>query len=190
MMDTCCLVSAGPRGRSCWQFNVRPSNICQFISCYFAVKQTLLCAGYCRQLTAPSGEEVGLHRSIGIVERCEIDSVPSSNCLHLLNPLRSNESSSLRERFKPAVQSKSHAFEETSMNHIREGMPIQNSVEIRRERYSAGNLSQTSEEDFDARHLRVWRQVLGVARIGHNCIRGDPAQQTRGGRQTRSADYD
>src|SRR6267142_4860019 len=76
------------------------------------------------------------------------------------------------------------------MDHIRERMPIQNSMKIRRELHSACDLSQTSEEDFGVKHLRRWRQVLRVARIANNCVRRDPPQQTRRGRQTRRADDD
>ena len=64
------------------------------------------------------------HRSIGIVERCEIDSMPCGNGIDFLNPLRSDEPSSLREGLETAVQSKNHAFKETSMDHIGEWMPI------------------------------------------------------------------
>src|SRR6267378_3925424 len=67
-----------------------------------------------------------LHWSIGVVKRCEIDSMPCSNCLHLRDPLRSDESSSLREGFEAALESKSHAFEQASMDHIGERMAIQN----------------------------------------------------------------
>jgi len=52
-----------------------------------------------------------LHWSVGVVKRCEIDPMPCSNCLHLLDPLLSDESSALREGLEPALQSKSHAFE-------------------------------------------------------------------------------
>ncbi len=52
-----------------------------------------------------------LHWSIGAVKRCEIDTMPCSNCLNLLDPLLSDGASSLREGFEPALQSKSHAFE-------------------------------------------------------------------------------
>jgi len=52
-----------------------------------------------------------LHWSIGVVKRCEIDSMPRGNCLHLLDALLSDESSSPREGFEPALQSKSDAFE-------------------------------------------------------------------------------
>jgi hypothetical protein len=51
------------------------------------------------------------HRSIGVVERCEIDSMPSGNGLHLFNPLLRDESSSLGEGLDAALESKSHAFE-------------------------------------------------------------------------------
>src|ERR1700680_3337290 len=95
--------------------------------------------------------------SIGVVKRCEIDAVPCSNCVNLLNPVRSDEPSSLGEGFEPAFQSESHAFEQTSMDHIRERMPIQNSMKIRREPQSASDLSQASEEDFGARNFRPWR---------------------------------
>src|SRR5712671_6827884 len=115
--------------------------------------------------------------------------MPCGNCLNLVDPLLSDESSSLRERLEPVFQSKSHAFEETAMNHIGERMPIQNSMKIRREPHSASDLSQTSEEDFGVKHLRRWRQVLRVARIANNCVRRDPTQQKRRGRQTRGADH-
>ncbi len=52
-----------------------------------------------------------LHWSIGVVKRCEIDPMARSNRLNLFDPLRSDEPSSLRERFKPPLQCKSHAFE-------------------------------------------------------------------------------
>src|SRR6266699_3105201 len=76
------------------------------------------------------------------------------------------------------------------MNHIGERMPIKNSMKIRRELHSAYDLSQTSEEDFGVKHLRRWRQVLRVARIANNCVRRNPPQQKRRGRQTRRADHD
>src|SRR6266403_3721498 len=76
------------------------------------------------------------------------------------------------------------------MDHIGERMPIQNSMKIRREPQSASDLSQTSEEDFGAKHLCSWGEVLRVARIANDCVGRDPAQQKRRGRQTRRADHD
>src|ERR1700687_2155029 len=76
------------------------------------------------------------------------------------------------------------------MDHIGERMPIQNSMKIRRKPQSAGDLSQTSEENFGAKHLRAWGQVLRVARIANDCMWRDPAQQKRRGWQTRRADHD
>jgi hypothetical protein len=61
--------------------------------------------------TIPSGVKSVLQWSVGIVKRCEIDPMPCSNCLNLVDPLLSDESSSLRERLEPVFQSKSHAFE-------------------------------------------------------------------------------
>src|SRR3981081_1586180 len=90
-----------------------------------------------------------------------------SNCLNLFDPLLRDGPSSLRARFEPALQSKSHTFEQTSMDHVGERMPIQNSMKIRRKPQSASDLSQTSEEDFGAKHLRPWRQVLRVALIAN-----------------------
>src|SRR6266849_1717188 len=116
-----------------------------------------------------------IHWSIGVVERREIDSMPCRNCLHLLDPLGSDGPSSLREGFEPALESERDAFEQTSVDDIGERMPIQNSMKIRREPLSARDLSQASEEDLGVRHLRRWRQVLGVARITNNCARRDPA---------------
>src|SRR5215813_15486967 len=101
-----------------------------------------------------------LHRSIGVVKRCKIDSVSCGNCLNLLDPLLSDEPSSLRVGFETVLQSKSHAFEQTSMDHIGERMPVQNSMKIGRETQSASDLSQASKEDFRARHLRARSQIL------------------------------
>src|SRR5215813_1339435 len=117
-----------------------------------------------------------LHRSIGVVKRCKIDSVSCGNCLNLLDSLLSDEPSSLREGFEPVLQRKSHAFEQTSMDHIRERMPVQNSMKIRRETQSASDLSQPSKEDFRARHLRAWKEILGVTRIANDCVGRDAAQ--------------
>ncbi len=61
--------------------------------------------------TIPPGIKFVLQLSVGIVKRCEIDPMPCSNCLNLVDPLLSDESSSLRERLEPVFQSKSHAFE-------------------------------------------------------------------------------
>ena len=136
-------------------------------------------------------QDVGpLDRPIGVVERREMDSMPCSNRLHLLDPPRSDEPSPLREGFEPALQRERDAFEQTSMDHVGERMPIQNSVKIGRERHSAGDLSQTSEEDSSVWHLSAWRQVLRVARVANDCMGRDPAQQKRGRRQARGADDD
>src|SRR5258708_6904341 len=105
--------------------------------------------------------------------------MPCGNCLDLLNPLRRDESSSLGKGLEPALQSKSHTFQQTSVDHIGERMPIQNARKIRLESHSASDLSQTSEEDFEARHLCGWREVLRVARIANDCLRRDAAQQKR-----------
>src|SRR5229473_3626808 len=116
--------------------------------------------------------------------------MPCSDCLDLLDPLPRDGPSSLREGFKPTIESKSHTFEQTSMDHIGEWMAIQNSMKIRRESQSASDLSQTSEEDFEARHLCGWREVLRVARIANDCLRRDAAQQQRRRSETRCADHD
>jgi hypothetical protein len=65
------------------------------------------------------------------------------------------------------------------MDHIGERMAIQNSMKIRRELHSASDLSQASEEDCGAKHLRPWRQVLRVARITNECMRRNAAQKKR-----------
>ena len=49
--------------------------------------------------------------SVGVVKWSEVDPMPCGNCLNFLDPLLSDETSSLREGFEPALQSKSHAFE-------------------------------------------------------------------------------
>jgi hypothetical protein len=75
------------------------------------------------------------------------------------------------------------------MDHIGERMPIQNSVKIRREPHTTGDLSEASEEDCDARHVRARRQVLRVARIANECVGRDAPQEKRRGRQTCRADH-
>jgi len=52
-----------------------------------------------------------LYWSICVEKRREIDAMPCSNCLHLLDPFRSDEPSSLGEGFEPALECESHAFE-------------------------------------------------------------------------------
>jgi hypothetical protein len=52
-----------------------------------------------------------LKGSIGVVKRCEMDSVTGSNSLHLVDSLLRDESSSMGERLEPAFKRKSHAFE-------------------------------------------------------------------------------
>ena len=68
--------------------------------------------------------ERAFYRSLGVVERGEIDSVPFSNGFYLLYALRSDEASSLREGLEATLQCEGHAFEETSMHYVGEGMPI------------------------------------------------------------------
>src|SRR5205085_8763100 len=101
-------------------------------------------------------------RSIAVVERCENHPVPRSYCLNFSDPLLSDIPSSGREGHEASLQSKSHAFEQTSMDHIRERMPIQNSLKVAAEAQPAGDLSQTSIEDSGAGHIRARRQVLRV----------------------------
>src|SRR6266566_695702 len=84
----------------------------------------------------PSAIKSVLQRSLGVVKWCEIDPMARSNRLNLLDPLLSDKPSSLREGFEATLQSKSHAFEEASMDYIGERMPIQNSMKIRRELHS------------------------------------------------------
>jgi hypothetical protein len=98
------------------------------------------------------------------------------NGLHLINSLRRDEPSSLGEGLEAVLQSKGHAFEQTSVDHIGERMPVQDSMKIGRESQSARDLPETSKENFGARHLRAGRQVLRVARITNNGVRCDAAQ--------------
>src|SRR5438105_14223014 len=75
------------------------------------------------------------------------------------------------------------------MKHNGDRIAIQNSINISSELQSGSDLSQTYEEDISVNHLRSWSQVLRVAHIANNCVRRDPAQQKRRGRQTRRADH-
>src|ERR1700736_402396 len=69
-------------------------------------------------------------------------------------------------------------------------MTVQNSVKIRSELHSGGNLAQASEKNFGAGHVCAWREVLRVARIANDGVGRDPAQQERGGSQTRGTNHE
>ncbi len=105
-----------------------------------------------------------------------MDPVARSDGFNLLYSLRSDETPSLREGFEAALQRERHAFEQASMHHVREGMPIQNSMKIGSEVHSASDLAQATKEDSGVRQLRVWGEVLGVARIAHDCAGSDTPQ--------------
>jgi len=62
-----------------------------------------------------------------------MDSVACGYALYFVHALRCDESSSAGEGFEAALQSKSHALQQTSVNHIGEWMPIQDSMKIRDE---------------------------------------------------------
>ena len=53
-----------------------------------------------------------------------MDSMARGNFLDFLDTLRSDKSSPLGERLETALESKGHAFEQASMGHVREWMPI------------------------------------------------------------------
>jgi len=89
--------------------------------------------------------------------------VACGNALHFLHSLRCDEPPAAGERLEAAFESKSHAFEQTSVNHIGEWMPIQDPMKIRDEVQCACDLSQTSVEDFGVRHCRGGRKVFWVA---------------------------
>src|SRR5258706_5942022 len=131
-----------------------------------------------------------LHRPLGVVQRCQVDSVPCGDGLDLSDPLGSDEPSPLREGLEAALQSEGDPFEEASVDHVGERMAIQNSMKIRRERQAAGDLSQTSEEDSGARHVGPWREVLRVAGIADDCMLRDPSQKERRRGHARGADHD
>src|SRR5258708_36053271 len=69
-------------------------------------------------------------------------------------------------------------------------MRIKNPMKTRHNLQPASDLSQTSEEDFDAGQLRTWGKVLRVASIANDCMGRDAAQQKRRRRQTRRANHD
>ncbi len=75
-----------------------------------------------------------------------MDSMQGSDGLDFLDSFPRNESSSLGERLETSRQGEGHAFEQTSMGHIGEWMPIQNAFEIGHETQPARNLSQTTKE--------------------------------------------
>ena len=108
---------------------------------------------------------------------------------HFFHTLRGDEPSSAGEGLEASLQSKRHAFEQTSVNYIGERMPIQDSMKVRDEVQCACNLSQTSEEDLSVRHCRAGRKIFGVTRVTDDCVGGDGAQQKRGGCQARRADH-
>ena len=66
--------------------------------------------------------------------------MPCSKRLNRLDALRSDRSSTHREGFEPALQGKSHTFEETSVDHVGGRIRIENSMKIRRKSQSASNV--------------------------------------------------
>jgi hypothetical protein len=119
-----------------------------------------------------------------------MDPVRCGNGLDLFNPLGSDGTSSLGEGLEAVFESESHAFEQTSVDYVGEGMAIQNSAKIRLEAQAAGDLSQTSEEYFGVGHSRARRQVFGVARIANDCAGADVAEEEGRRGETRRADHD
>lgn len=110
--------------------------------------------------------------------------------LDFLDPLSRDEPSPLGERLETPCQSQGHAFEQTSMGHVREWMPIQNALQIGHETQPVWNLSHASEEDSSARHIAVRTQVFGVAGIANDGF-GRNAAKTKGRRsQARRANHD
>ncbi len=71
-----------------------------------------------------------LQWSLGVVERCERNSMARGNGLNFINPLRGDESPSLGERLKAVLQSESHAFEQTAVDHVGKWMAIEDSMKI------------------------------------------------------------
>src|SRR5579863_2954433 len=115
------------------------------------------------------------YRSVGVVERGEIDPMPCCDGLDFVNPLGSDEASSLRKRLEAALQSKSHPFEQTAVSHVGEWMPIEDSAKIGRETQSPRDLSEASEEYAGSRHVRAGGQVLRVPCIANNGLGCDAA---------------
>lgn len=70
-----------------------------------------------------------------------MDAVVCGNALYFLHALRCDVSPSAGEGLEASLQSKSHAFEQTSVNHIGEWMPIQDSMKVWDEVQCACNLS-------------------------------------------------
>ena len=82
-----------------------------------------------------------------------MDSMPCGNCLDCLDTFRSDMSPSLGEGLETALKSKSHALEQASMGHVREGMPIQDPAKIRNKAQSPRDLPQAAKEDSGARNM-------------------------------------
>src|SRR5207249_6205148 len=76
--------------------------------------------------------ELALERPIGVRERRQMDSMSRGDGLNFSDALWGDEPSTLREGLKATLQSKSHALEKTSVDHIGERMAIQNSKKIDR----------------------------------------------------------
>ena len=96
---------------------------------------------------------MGLQWSLGVVERRERNSMVRCDGLYFTNPLRGDESPSLGERLKAVLQSESHAFEQTAVDHVGEWVTIEDSMKIGDEGQSPRNLSETSEEDCGMRYF-------------------------------------
>src|SRR5947208_15908382 len=108
-----------------------------------------------------------------------MDSMSRGDGLNFSDALWGDEHSTLRERLKATLQSKSHALEKTSVDHIGERMAIQNSKKIGCETQPACDLSQTSEEDRGADQPRGGGGVFGVARIANESMWPNAVQEER-----------
>ena len=91
-----------------------------------------------------------LQAAFPVVQRREMDSMACGNVSISSTRSRSDESSSLGERLETALQGKGHAFEQASMGHVREWMPIQNSAKIRRRK-------SIRPRSVPVRRRRLWR---------------------------------
>src|SRR5215469_10206937 len=120
-----------------------------------------------------------LEGTLSVEYRREMDAMPRSDRFDFLHPLSGNESSSQGERLELAFQRQGHALKKTSVSHIGEWMPIQNSAEIRRETQSARDLPQAAKEDRGSRHPHVRMQVFRIPGVANNRFRRNATQQKR-----------
>src|SRR3984957_17716045 len=119
-----------------------------------------------------------------------MDPVTRRNGFDLMHSLGCDEPSSVGERFKSALQSKHHAFHNTSLSHIRKWMTMQHAVNVRFEAHSSERLAKPSEEHRAILQHVVRGVVFWVARVTDDGLGAEASQKQRWRLKAGHADHD